>query len=434
MAEKHFLSDILKRVARAPFLTVKSASGPADLIPLCDALISDQGEASGLKTALSILDIYDTANDEEKLAFFETMAERYGVDHDALTEAVEKWTPSDNASARELYFAAEPKSLELIRRINRVPGATARLVRMRSDLLGFLREHPDLRGLDLDFQHLLSAWFNRGFLEIVQIDWSTPAAILEKIIAYEAVHQIHGWDDLRQRVAERDRRLFAFFHPAMPGDPLIFVEVALTKEIPGAIAPILEHDRKTVDPNVANVAVFYSISNCQHGLRGISFGNFLIKQVVAELQRELPSLSTFVTLSPVPGLRRWVEKAKQEGDSLLKLEEQAVLDGLDGNELPPAEVIARLAARYLVNARSKKGTVYDPVAHFHLGNGALLHKVHAEADLSPRGKSNSWGVMVNYLYSEAKIEEQHQAYAKESKIAHSSEVKSLANAKVRVPS
>ena len=434
MAEKHFLSDILKRVARAgPFLSSRNATKPADLIPLCDELISDKGEASGLKTALKILDLYDQASDEEKRSFFEAMADRYGVDHDALTEAVEKWQPSDNASARELYFAAEPKSVELIRRINRVPGATARLVQMRSDLLGFLRSHPDLRGLDLDFQHLLSAWFNRGFLEIEQIDWSTPAAVLEKIIEYEAVHQIHGWDDLRQRVAERDRRLFAFFHPAMPDDPLIFVEVALTKEIPGAIAPILEHDRETLDPNEATAAVFYSISNCQHGLRGISFGNFLIKQVVAELQRELPSLSTFVTLSPVPGLRRWVEEAKEQEDSLLKVEEQGVLDGLGDDDLPPSDVIARLAARYLVNARSKKGTAFDPVANFHLGNGAILHKVHAEADLSPRGKKNSWGVMVNYLYNEAKIEEHHQAYAKESKIAHSSEVKTLANAKVRVP-
>ena len=302
MAEKSFLSDILKRVARAgPFLSSKSVPTAADLIPLCQELIGDKGEASGLKNALKILDTYDNASKEERLEFFKGLADAFGVDNDALQAAVTNWQPGDNSAARALYFAAEPKSQELIRRLNRVPGATARLVKMRADLLKHLRDEPQLKSLDLDFQHLFSAWFNRGFLEIEEIDWSTPAAILEKIIEYEAVHQIQGWDDLRQRVGERDRLLFAFFHPAMPDDPLIFVQVALTKEIPSAIGTILELGRETLDPTEATTAVFYSISNCQNGLRGISFGNFLIKQVVAELQREFPSLNTFVTLSPVPG-------------------------------------------------------------------------------------------------------------------------------------
>ena len=434
MAEKHFLSDILKRIARAgPFLSARSSLSVDDLLPLCNELIGDKGEASGLKTALKILEIYEAASRDEKLSFFKSISEGFGVDHEALKQAVENWQPSDNASARELYFAAEPKSVELIRRLNRVPGATARLVKMRSDLLGLLKQEPDLRGLDLDFQHLLLSWFNRGFLEIEQIDWSTPAAILEKIIAYEAVHQIDGWDDLRQRVAEVDRRLFAFFHPAMPDDPLIFVEVALTDAIPGSIGAILAQDRETLEPTEANCAVFYSISNCQHGLRGISFGNFLIKQVVSELQRELPSLSTFVTLSPVPGLRRWVTTAMEAEDSLLKAEEQGFLASLAEGEAPPADLAARIAARYLLNARSKRGTVFDPVAHFHLGNGAILHKVHSEADLSERGMQNSWGVMVNYLYDEARIEDHHQAYATDSSVASSSEVRSLANSRARLP-
>jgi len=328
-------------------------------------------------------------------------------------------------SARMIHSASEPPSQELIRRLNRVPGATARLVAMRGQLLTLLRGNPDLHGLDADFQHLFSSWFNRGFLEIRRIDWSTPAAILEKIIAYEAVHEITGWDDLRQRVADPDRRLFAFFHPAMPADPLIFVEVALVAEIPSAIAPILDQDRDRTNPAEANVAVFYSISNCQAGLRGISFGNFLIKQVVTELQRELKGLDCFVTLSPVPGLRRWVEQG-DNAERILGAETHAMLAGLNDDQRPEPQMAREIAARYLTEARRTSGTVFDPVAHFHLGNGAVLHRIHAEADLSRRGIRNSWGVMVNYLYDGDKIETNHQAYATDRTIAASGAVRSLA--------
>ena len=432
MAAKSFLSDMLQRIAKAgPFLSSKSAMTADHLIPLCKELVGDKGEASGLKNALKILEIYEAATPEERHTFFTKLAEEFGVNHEALSKAVADWEPGNNSAARQLYFAAEPKSQELIRRLNRVPGSTARLVNMRADLLGHVKKEPDLKGLDLDFQHLFSAWFNRGFLEIERIDWSTSAEILEKIIAYEAVHRIHGWDDLRQRVADPDRRLFAFFHPAMPTDPLIFVEVALTREIPKSIASILEQERERIEPGTANAAIFYSISNCQFGLRGISFGNFLIKQVVAELQKEFPSLHTFVTLSPVPGFRRWVNSALENDDPLIKPEERAVLEKLGEDEVPADDFVARLAARYFINARSPKGTAYDPVAHFHLGNGALLHKVHPNADHSERGRSISWGVMVNYLYDENKIEEHHEAYATNCTIAASSEVKSLANAKFK---
>ena len=433
MAEKSFLSDILQRVARAgPFLTGRAALTSADLIPLCKELISDKGEASGLKTALKILELYEASTMEERRAFFVAIADEFSVNDEALSKAVESWEPGDVAKSRALYFAAEPRSQELIRRLNRMPGATVRLVKMRADLLKFLKEEPQLKSLDLDFRHLFSSWFNRGFLEIEQIDWSTSASILEKIIAYEAVHQIHGWDDLRKRVAEKDRRLFAFFHPAMPDDPLIFVEVALTPKIPGAIADILSREHEALDPTTATAAIFYSINNCQKGLKGISFGNFLIKQVVTELQREFPKLSTFVTLSPVPALRSWVKKAMETEDPLLRPEERALLENLGEDEVPPADFVSRLTARYLVNARTSRNTAFDPVAHFHLGNGAVLHKIHANADLSERGKLNSWGAMVNYLYDEGEIEEHHQAYATDTKIATSSEVRSLANAKVKV--
>nr|WP_321461964.1 malonyl-CoA decarboxylase [uncultured Cohaesibacter sp.] len=432
MAAKSFLSDMLQRIANAgPFLSSKVAMTADQLIPLCKELVGDKGEASGLKNALKILDIYEAATPEERHGFFVKLAGEFGVDHTALSKAVADWKPGDHAAARKLYYAAEPKSQELIRRLNRVPGATARLVNMRADLLGYVKDEPELKSLDHDFQHLFSAWFNRGFLEIERIDWSTSAEILEKIIAYEAVHRIQGWDDLRQRVADRDRRLFAFFHPAMPTDPLIFVEVALTRDIPKSIASILDQEREHIDPRVANAAIFYSISNCQFGLRGISFGNFLIKQVVAELQKEFPSLHTFVTLSPVPGFRRWIRSALETNDPLLKPEERAILEQLGEDKVPPDDFVAPLAARYLLNARSSKGSAYDPVANFHLGNGAMLHKVHANADRSERGRSISWGVMVNYLYDENKIEEHHQAYATDSTVAASSEVKSLANAKFK---
>ena len=350
----------------------------------------------------------------------------FGVDDDALSEAISAWTPGNLDAARSLHFIAEPKSQELIRALNRVPGATAQLVAMREDLLTFSRGDSALKGLDTDFRHLFGSWFNRGFLEIRRIDWSTSADILEKVIAYEAVHEINGWDDLRQRVGDPDRRLFGFFHPAMPSEPLIFVEVALTRDVPGAIAPILNAERDRVDPEDASTAVFYSISNCQKGLRGISFGNFLIKQVVVELQRELPGLETFVTLSPVPGLRRWVAGAIKDEDELLTDQERQELSALADDALPDPEFAARLAARYLVRAKRPIGTAFDPVAHFHLGNGAMLHAVHPDADKSERGIGASWGVMVNYLYDGDHIQARHHAYATANEIAASAKVLALA--------
>jgi len=428
MAQQSFLSDILRRVAATTGLgRSRDDADKADLIAQCHSLLQDRGEALGLALAKRILDRIERLDAEEKHALFLRIAEEFGIDDDRLAAAIGRWTPGDVEAAREIHFASEPRAQLLIRALNRVPGATATLVGLRGALLDMVGDSAALKGLDRDFQHLFASWFNRGFLEIRRIDWSTPADILEKIIAYEAVHEITGWDDLRQRVGDPDRRLFAFFHPAMPAEPLIFVEVALTTKIPGAIAPILAGARAQIDPETATTAVFYSISNCQKGLRGISFGSFLIKQVVVELQHELPNLTTFVTLSPVPGLRRWVASALESNDPLLTEADRALLHALEPGATPPADVVARLAARYLVHAkRPGAGTAFDAVAHFHLGNGAILHKVHAEADLSPRGIANSWGAMVNYLYEDADIETHHQAYATERDVAASSEVRSLA--------
>jgi malonyl-CoA decarboxylase len=426
MPDRGFLSDILQRVALGR-LGRRMSAKDRDLAGLGHTLISDQGEASGLAAAADFLDGYEALGSEDRLAFFNAIADQFSVDEDALTKAIAGWAQGDGSAARAIHEAAEPRSQELIRRLNRLPGATARLVRMRADLLALKKgsDTEHLKGLDQDFKHLFSSWFNRGFLEIRRIDWSTSAAILEKIIAYEAVHEIKGWDDLRQRVADPDRRLFAFFHPAMPSDPLIFVEVALTKAIPNAIAPILDQGRSRVAPERANTAVFYSISNCQAGLRGISFGNFLIKQVVVELGRELPGLKTYVTLSPVPGLRKWAASEEADLATWLNDAERTALSEAK-SDLPPSELLRRLAAHYLTTARRSSGTAYDPVAHFHLGNGAELHAVHAEADLSTRGRDSAWGVMVNYLYDGNRIEENHQAYATDQKIAQSGEVRKLA--------
>lgn len=417
MAERSLLNHILGRMALAGRRRrARNTSGEADVIALADRLLNEDSEAESLISAIEFLDAYEAIPPDAQPGVFTQMLNRYDADRAALDKAIEAYQDGKPDAARSLHFAAEPRSQELIRRLNRVPGATARLVNMRADLLRAAASDKTLKALDRDFQHLFSSWFSRGFLEIRRIDWNTPARILERIIAYEAVHEITGWDDLRQRVADPDRRLFAFFHPAMPSEPLIFVEVALTKTIPNAIGPIIAAKREMIDPASARVAVFYSISNCQKGLRGVSFGNFLIKQVVAELQDELPGLRTFVTLSPVPGLRGWAE----DPENNLPDKMRKTLDA------PTPEDTRHLAAWYLTKARRATNTAFDPVAHFHLGNGAELHQIHAEADTSANGRANAWGVMVNYLYDGDKIEANHDAYAAEGKIIAASAVRALA--------
>ena len=348
------------------------------------------------------------------------------MDRAALERAVAAWREAnDDASARALHEAAEPRSQELIRRLNRAPGGARELVAMRADLLAAMADSPALAGIDADFRHLFGSWFNRGFLELRRIDWSSPAAVLEKIIAYEAVHEIHGWGDLRRRVAAPDRRLYAFFHPAMADEPLIFVEVALTQGTPAAIGPILAEGRPALDAGAADTACFYSISNCHRGLAGVSFGAFLIKQVVEELRAELPALKTFVTLSPVPGLRGWAAGAA------LDAEARALVDRLSapgtgwGEIAEAAAPLSALTARYLLEGKRPRGGPADAVARFHLGNGARLERVNPCADASPRGVAQSWGVMVNYLYDLDRIEKNHEAFAETGAVACAPAVRRL---------
>ncbi|THD73720.1 MAG: MCD, Malonyl-CoA decarboxylase MCD [Bradyrhizobium sp.] len=432
-----FFSDLLASISeRGRTLLRRGGSSDAkqdasELIELCEALLSGRGEASGTAMAREVLDRYLHLDEAGRLSFFETLARNYGPDREKLAEAIEAWRaqPSDD-DASDLHFASEPRRQELIRRLNRAPGGTSALVAMRADLLRLQDGHKDLGALDRDVAHLLGSWFNRGFLVLRKIDWSTPANILEQIIRYEAVHEIRDWNDLRRRIDPADRRCYAFFHPALVDEPLIFVEVALTESIPSAIAPLLAADRQPVPIERARTAVFYSISNTQRGLGGISFGSFLIKQVAEELQRELPKLENFVTLSPVPGFMQWL---KQASDLPVTDDERALLAHLDnpdwtGNAELAAQlrsVLEPLAAYYFLKARTPKGRLIDSVARFHLGNGARLERIDWLGDLSPKGLRESAGIMVNYLYRLDEIEKNHEAYANEGEVVASSAVKKL---------
>jgi malonyl-CoA decarboxylase len=378
-------------------------------VELADALLGSIGEVSGATLARSILDRYAVMAPNEKLDFFEFMTDKLEIDPEYVIKALDafKIDPS-KATYQAFAEASEPKRQELARRLNQFPGATGQLVKLRKDLLGVVKDRPKLGPLDVDLKHLFSSWFNRGFLVLRPINWSSPADILEKIIAYEAVHAIHSWDDLRLRLKPTDRRCFGFFHPSMPDEPLIFVEVALTKGIPNSIQELLADERDPINAADADTAVFYSISNCQAGLAGISFGNSLIKQVASDLATDLPGISTFVTLSPIPGLNRWLETSKLADANL----------GQD----------KALAAHYLLKAKKPDGMPLDPVARFHLGNGAKVHAVHTQADTSENGLKQSNGTMVNYLYDLSQISQNHEKFVSDKTVVASALVKTLSTA------
>jgi malonyl-CoA decarboxylase len=415
--------------------------GVEALLTLAEKLLTGHGEASGVALAGAILTGYGALTPQRRLDFLAKATTRFGPDLEALaTEARGFLDDPDEARAARLLRWAEPKRQELIRRLNYAPGGALALVRMREEILEATESDPRLAALDEDFLRLFGLWFNRGFLVLRRIDWNTPANVLEKIIRYEAVHAIHGFDDLRRRLEPADRRLYAFFHPALGDEPLIFVEVALTDAIPGAIAPLLLAERPQLQPQAATTAVFYSISNAQKGLARVSFGNFLIKQVVEELKRELPRLQNFVTLSPMPGFARWLEQERSRPASpYLTQEARRALSLLDHpNWVTKAAAIDALnrwlpglAANYLVNARTGSGRVLDPVARFHLGNGARLERLNPLGDVSPVALRQSHGMMVNYLYDLDHIEENHEAFANGSEVAASSAIRRLARAKPR---
>lgn len=414
--------------------------GDAGAVPLAELLLTQRGEASGLAIADAFFELYAGLDAPARAEFFSALATEFGPDLDAVSESIAAFTENPSPHlATVLHGVAEPRRQELIRRLNRTSDGTRRLVGMREDLLDAMRDKPELATVDQDFDHLLTSWFNRGFLVLEPITWATPANILEKIIAYEAVHEIQSWDDLRRRIEPADRRCYAFFHPALRDEPLIFVEVALTNGIADAIAPILDDDHDVLSAQDADTAVFYSISNCQRGLKGVSFGNFLIKQVARELVRELPHLKTFVTLSPVPTFMKWLESVR-ETDAMQSLTEQqhsdlAALETSDWTE--DEELVDRLkalimplAGAYFLNAKHRSGKPFDPVERFHLGNGARLERVNWLGDTSPKGLKQAAGLMVNYIYDLSQIEKNHEAFAELDQVVASKEVKQLAKQKV----
>jgi malonyl-CoA decarboxylase len=439
MNSSAFFADLLQTIAdrgRELLGRVRRADGvdQDDLSAACETLLSSGGEASGVALAQEILNRWETLDETARVTFLVALAERFGPDLDRIDAAVETYLKDKSASAAQrLHGAAEARRQELIRRLNLAPGGIEVLVEMRELLLKHQAEHADFALVDADFAHLFSSWFNRGFLVLRRIDWSTPANILEKIIRYEAVHTIRDWDDLRRRLEPTDRRCFAFFHPQLTDDPLIFVEVALTREAPSAIANLLTEARTPIAANEAMTAVFYSISNCQEGLRGISFGNFLIKQVVDELRRDLPRLERFITLSPAPGFAGWLarERRAEEASPALIEEDVGVLRALDeeGWHDRPADDLRKAllaaAAYYFLKARTAKGKPVDPVARFHLGNGARLERLNFLGDLSPRALEQAHGLMVNYSYRLEDIEKNHELFVSKGQVAAAPEVRRL---------
>lgn len=399
------------------------------LLEDCRQLLTARGESNSQAIARRALDHYAQLSSEGLQAFFDVLADEFDPDPAEVLKVAEEYAAERSPeSLIRLSRIAEPPRQELLRRLNRVPGATAVIVTMRERLLERLRDQPRLRALDADVEHLLSSWFNPGFLSLVRVDWNSPAALLERLIKHEAVHAIDGWSDLRRRL-DPDRRCFAFFHPVLENEPLIFVEVALEQQMADAIAPLLSpQPPEAVDAGRFRVAVFYSISNCQPGLRGINLGNFLIKRVAEELKKEFPQLKTFCTLSPIPGFARWLARVDTaslgsgeaaSGDRVKRVREAVAglrqrhgndLAGFGGEELDDVDSAALRAACAWFLLEETHENSGDPVARFHLQNGSRLERINASADLSAKGLRQSHGFMVNYLYDLDRIEANHEAF------------------------
>ena len=396
----------------------------SDLLAKSKQLIHHRGEASGLALACEVVADYQALDDDNRRLFFEALADDFSADSDAVLTAVEsyKLDPSE-ANLAALSRAAEAPRIKLFRRMNMAPEATPVLVTMREAMIQMLTDLPQLRAVETDLKHQFISWFNRGFLELRVIDWNTPASILERIIQYESVHAIQGWNDLRARLSG-NRMCFAFFHPAMPDDPLVFVEVALTEGVPNAIAPLIDQTKEGDEGSTPDTVVFYSISNCHPGLAGVSFGNFLIKQVVEEVGKRYSTMKRYVTLSPIPGFCRWLA-TQETGIDLGEMRSMAKTDTAETADVRRDDLRAA-CAQYLVKERLNN-LALDPVARFHLGNGASLHAIHWAADLSDKGLEQSAGLMVNYLYDLRSIEENHDSYFDQGEIATSRDVARLLN-------
>ena len=378
-----------------------------DINKALESVMSSSGEVSSLVYAEHLLTLIETLDENDLVVFLKKLSENYDIDPETLSKASKEYSANKTQqNLQKISQSSEPQWVELFRRLNTTPNGTVRLVRLREKIRSLVKSNPDIAFFDSSLLSLFKSWFNPSFLVLEKIDWSTPANILEKIIEYEAVHEINSWDDLRARLAPEDRRCFAFFHPLIPDEPLIFVEVALCNEIPKTINEVIKIDRDVIEYKDINTAVFYSISNCQDGLSGISFGNFLIKKVAHKLKQELDDLNRFVTLSPVPGFVRWLKTKSLE-------------NSLDDNTLMTQALI------YLTESEREDNLPNDPVAKFHLGNGAILEQINLNADESAKGIAQSKGLMVNYLYNLELLEKNHELFFKTKNVQESDGIKSL---------
>ena len=393
------------------------------VIHLCDALLSERGEVSGARVAADLLTAYKALDAPARNAFFDMLSESFVPDPEQVAGAADAYCRAPSTDTlRRLQTAVEPPRQELFRRLNLAPGGTAALIDMRRGLLATLGGHPERAGLDSEIAHLFRSWFNGGFLVLRRIDWRTSAVVLERLIQYEAVHQIQGWDDLRRRL-EADRRCYAFFHPALPDEPLIFIEVALTGRISARVQPLLDPNADVLDPARARCAVFYSITHCQEGLRGISFGSLLIKQVVEDLQRRFPRMRRFATLSPIPDFHKWL--AKERSGFLDDLESRAARLKNEPIAADLRDELMRLCAFYLTQAKHGHAP-FDSVARFHLANGAGLERLNWLADTSESGIRRSFGMMANYVYRVNDLERNHESFARDYKVVASRQIERLA--------
>ena len=405
---KNLISSIMRGSLKGGYFRSKDFGVlHKDINKALESVMSKSGEVSSLVYAEHLSNLIENLDDKQLIDFFNTLIEKYDIDSNSLLKASKEYSKNKTQKNLEIISrSSEPQWVELFRRLNTVSEGTHRLVRLRERIRSLEKDNPDLAFFDISLLNLFKHWFNPSFLVLKRIDWSTPANILEKIIAYEAVHEINSWEDLRARLAPEDRRCFAFFHPLIPNEPLIFVEVALSDNMPETISEVIKIDRSiTLDQDI-NTAVFYSISNCQDGLSGISFGNFLIKKVAHKLKQENEGLDRFVTLSPAPGFTKW-------------LKEKSIDEDLHEDNLLKQALI------YLLDSDREDGYPNDPVAKFHLGNGAILEKVNLNSDLSSKGINQSKGVMINYLYNLDLLEKNHELFFKTKTVQQSDRIKSL---------
>jgi malonyl-CoA decarboxylase len=461
------LDRALRRVTtlwRDMAAAVGAGDADADLAArLAACLEAKGGEVSARARAAGLAETYRGLDSEGRTDFLRAVA-AFDSDPDAVGRAMERVAAAGDAAERavataRLRRALEPPRIRLLTAFAAIPDGVKFLVDLRADLLARLDGDKLLQALETDLKGLLAAWFDVGFLDLRRIDWRSPALLLEKLVQYEAVHRIRSWRDLKNRL-ESDRRCYAFFHPRMPEEPLIFVEVALVKGMAGSVQRLLDEKAPVLDPREADTAVFYSINNCQRGLDGISFGNFLIKRVVGELSDEFRNMKQFCTLSPIPGYRTWLDAALAAGDVVLTEDEKKALraaapplPATEPGATDPGEaeilralaarrppwrdeaaqkvlepILMRLCARYLVreDAPGRTGRARDPVAHFHLSNGARIERLNWRADTSENGLRQAFGMMVNYLYDPERIEENHELYVGEGKRAVSAALRRLA--------